>query len=277
MVFARSLLRKLGGHNEKERKELLAKLGFADGKSLKALSKRESAVLDVFRVIDMYEAAIRYDLQVYRDRTGNWVQKFSAKEDANLFVTAHFSRYNEVEQFWTTTFARRPYCRPGLPRRRSHERGGNYPEIAPPGRIGTGCFRQPERSGAGGSDVCALLNGLGGTVLVGVDHAGKVTATADEAQAVRFREYLHQNIAPVALLTVNVDPTPADPILTVDVPAGSERPYVFDGTVFVRQGRQTIKADAELMRRLVEGRESQPPRWNAASRWGWNWPTWTGI
>ena len=108
VVFARSLLRKLGADNEQTRNDLLAKLGFSDRESLKRLRKRESAVLDDFRVVDMYEAAIRHDLQVYRDRTGNWVQKFSATEEANLFVAAQFSRYREVEQFLDDNFRSPP-------------------------------------------------------------------------------------------------------------------------------------------------------------------------
>jgi len=108
VVFARSLLRKLGGKDEATRRDLLAKLGFADRDSLKKLRQRESAVLDDLRVIDMYEAAIRHDLKVYRERTGNWVQKFSATEEANLFVAAQFSRYTDVEQFLDENFRSPP-------------------------------------------------------------------------------------------------------------------------------------------------------------------------
>ncbi len=116
--------------------------------------------------------------------------------------------------------------------------------------------------------VCALLNGEGGSMLVGVARGGKVLATADDTLAAQTREYLHQNIAPIALFTVSVDPTPDGSILVVDVPAGSQRPYVFEGTVFVRQGRQTVKADAETMRRLVERRASQPLRWERRASLG---------
>jgi len=47
----------------------------------------------------MYEAAIRHDVQVYRDKKGNWVQKFSRNPDAQLFVTAQFYRYDDVSRF----------------------------------------------------------------------------------------------------------------------------------------------------------------------------------
>ena len=47
----------------------------------------------------MYEAAIRHDVQVYRDKKGNWVQSFSRDPDAQLFVTAQFYRYDDVSRF----------------------------------------------------------------------------------------------------------------------------------------------------------------------------------
>ncbi len=46
----------------------------------------------------MYEDAI-LSQHPFRDRQGNWVQKFQTNEDAFLFATAQFSRYQEVEAF----------------------------------------------------------------------------------------------------------------------------------------------------------------------------------
>ena len=46
----------------------------------------------------MYQEAILSEKPL-RDRQGNWVQKFQSDEDALLFATAQFSRYQEVEEF----------------------------------------------------------------------------------------------------------------------------------------------------------------------------------
>ena len=83
MVFARSLLRYLG-HEDPE--------------SRRSLKLRQNKVLDDLRVIDMYEAAVLSEKPM-RNRQGNWVQKFASDEDALLFATAQFSRYQEVEAF----------------------------------------------------------------------------------------------------------------------------------------------------------------------------------
>jgi hypothetical protein len=97
--FLRSVFTKLGCRNAQERENLFAKLGFDAEDEKKELKKREQAVIDDFRVIDMYDAAIRRDLKTYQERTGNWVQKFSSNEDVKLFATAQFGRYGEVEEF----------------------------------------------------------------------------------------------------------------------------------------------------------------------------------
>ena len=102
--FARSLFIKLGCHTAEHRESLLAKIGYTTKKHLDAFKKREQAVIDDFRVIDMYDAAIRRDLKTYQDRTGNWVQKFTSDQDANLFATAQFGRYAEIEEFLRNYF-----------------------------------------------------------------------------------------------------------------------------------------------------------------------------
>jgi hypothetical protein len=83
VVFSRTLLRNLGYKSSKERSELVL---------------AENMVIDDLRVIDMYEAAIRHDIQL-KDRKGNWVQKFVTDDDAQLFASAQFYRYQEVERF----------------------------------------------------------------------------------------------------------------------------------------------------------------------------------
>jgi len=103
--FARSLFIKMGCKNAEERKDLLKSLGYETEQELKTLRNREKTVLDDFRVIDMYDAAIRHDISVHKDRKGNWVQKFNTPQDAALFATAQFGRYSEVEQFLKEHFS----------------------------------------------------------------------------------------------------------------------------------------------------------------------------
>lgn len=88
VVFARLLLRGLGHKTAAER----GRLPFAAAGSL-----------DDLRVIDMYEAATLNDV-AFKERKGNWVQKFYSTDDALLFASAQFHRYQEIEQFLANQF-----------------------------------------------------------------------------------------------------------------------------------------------------------------------------
>jgi hypothetical protein len=77
---------------------LLTNLGYDDARKRADLKLKRNPVIDDLRVIDMYEAAIRHDVQ-FTDRKGNWVQKFVTVDDAQLYASAQFYRYQEVERF----------------------------------------------------------------------------------------------------------------------------------------------------------------------------------
>jgi hypothetical protein len=103
--FLRAVFQKLGCKDGNERAKLLARIGFGSSEELKTLRRRQAAVIDDFRILDMYDSALRHDLSIYQDRKGNWVQKFRLDADANLFVTAQFSRYADVDSFLREQFA----------------------------------------------------------------------------------------------------------------------------------------------------------------------------
>lgn len=83
VVFARKLLSDLGYKTVKERNAL-------------TLKPKPTSISDI-RVIQMYEDAIKNHVPL-KERQGNWVQKFDRDYDANLFVVAQFSRYQEAEE-----------------------------------------------------------------------------------------------------------------------------------------------------------------------------------
>ncbi|MEK6725241.1 MAG: DUF4062 domain-containing protein [Deltaproteobacteria bacterium] len=89
VVFARSLLINLGYKGKDGRKKLAL--------------KKSNPVIENLRVIDMYEDAILSKIPL-GERGGNWVQKFGSIDDAALFATAQFSRYQEVEEFVKENF-----------------------------------------------------------------------------------------------------------------------------------------------------------------------------
>ncbi|MGD9707302.1 MAG: DUF4062 domain-containing protein [Candidatus Delongbacteria bacterium] len=89
VVFARSFLKVLGFDSKKKRDELnLAK----------------NNVFSDLKIIDMYEDATMESEKNVSERKGNWVQKFQSDDDALLFTSAQFSRFQEVEEFIKENF-----------------------------------------------------------------------------------------------------------------------------------------------------------------------------
>jgi ATP-dependent DNA helicase RecG len=70
-----------------------------------------------------------------------------------------------------------------------------------------------------------------------------------------------ENVTPKALFTVNVDDEDGKAILSIEVPEGKDRPYVFAGSVFVREGSQTRTADAAKLREMVQSKSVTAERW----------------
>lgn len=110
--------------------------------------------------------------------------------------------------------------------------------------------------------VCALLNGKGGTVVVGLGERGEVEPIPDPDQHVRNIEaFLHEKVAPSSLWSVNTATATEGKVILIDVPAGSEKPYVCDGSIYVRKGGSTVAADAGTIRGLVAQQHSEPTLW----------------
>jgi len=84
VVFTRSLLRKLGYKTKKDW-----------GK----LNLKKSDIFEDLRIIEMYEAAIKHEINELNQRQGNWVQKYYSDEDVQLFAVSQFYRFQDIEDF----------------------------------------------------------------------------------------------------------------------------------------------------------------------------------
>ena len=114
-----------------------------------------------------------------------------------------------------------------------------------------------------GNTVCALLNGNGGTVFVGVDDNGRIIGVDDAHDlSEKLSKFLLERISPKALWSVSIDSDEnGKSVVTVEVQAGKDRPYVFDGTVYVRHGSQTRKADHVTLKQIVQDQSVNAERW----------------
>ena len=108
-----------------------------------------------------------------------------------------------------------------------------------------------------------MLNGKGGTVFAGVDDNGRIIGV-DDAHGIseKLNKFLLERISPKALWSVSIDSDESGKsIVTVEVQAGKDRPYVFDGTIYVRYGSQTRRADHLTLQQIVQTQSVSAERW----------------
>ncbi|MBU0463961.1 MAG: putative DNA binding domain-containing protein, partial [Proteobacteria bacterium] len=110
--------------------------------------------------------------------------------------------------------------------------------------------------------ICSFLNTKGGTVFCGVDDKGKIIGITDaQPEADSLQVFLNDAISPKALLSVGLDEENGKTIVTIEVPQGKDRPYVYKGAVYVRHGSQTRTADSATLREMVQSKSIEPERW----------------
>ncbi len=85
--------------------------------------------------------------------------------------------------------------------------------------------------------VCAMLNGRGGVVLLGVGDAGNFVGQEVSAGTQLKITRTLQRIEPYVLLRPDVVPlNDARSVIVVSVPGGESVPYTYDGRPYVREG-----------------------------------------
>jgi ATP-dependent DNA helicase RecG len=105
--------------------------------------------------------------------------------------------------------------------------------------------------------VCAFLNSGGGTALVEVG----LDPESAERRTRHIEQELTRRISPLALWSATMAQTGHRHYCIVDVPAGPDRPYTVDGTIYVRRGSKTRPAEREEIRGLVENSFAGSERW----------------
>ena len=83
VVFARQLLRHIGYKTLEQREKL---------------TLEDNDELCDLRIIDMYESCISSGT-TYEEKVGDWVHTYASDDNALLFATSQFYRYQEVEAF----------------------------------------------------------------------------------------------------------------------------------------------------------------------------------
>lgn len=94
-----------------------------------------------------------------------------------------------------------------------------------------------------------------------MDDDGKPNSSVTEDHVAPLQKFLRDKITPRVLYDVSFDHTSWGNVISIGIPAGPDRPYVFDGAVFIRKGASTRPATASALRELVENSAQSMTRW----------------
>ncbi len=111
--------------------------------------------------------------------------------------------------------------------------------------------------------VCGFLNKKGGTVFCGVDNNNKIITNSEIAdRSNEIRKKLQEEVTPKApLLSVTFDKDDKNSLISIEVPEGLEKPYIYNDIVYVRQGQSVRTANSALLRQIVQSKSIKAERW----------------
>lgn len=111
--------------------------------------------------------------------------------------------------------------------------------------------------------VCGFLNSRGGHLFIGIDESspGAMNYPKSDEEAEALVQWLRTEISPAALISGSVDQVNGGRLLVIDAPAGPDGPYVFDGTIHVREGTRTLPANSDQVSTVIQSRLEGQGRW----------------
>jgi ATP-dependent DNA helicase RecG len=112
-----------------------------------------------------------------------------------------------------------------------------------------------------GQTVCAMLNSSGGVVLVNASVDGSALRPVNDMEVDTIRDFLHQNVSPRALYSVTRDETLRGSVVSLDIPRGPDRPYMFKGAIYLRKNQRDVAATSEELRQMMQTGSAEPERW----------------
>ncbi|CAM3238853.1 ATP-binding protein [Asticcacaulis taihuensis] len=125
--------------------------------------------------------------------------------------------------------------------------------------VATGIVRGAFSMPAVAREVCGFLNSVtGGTAFV----IPEPRLVADQKRGLleTFESQLKELITPSVLFSVDLEEADDMQVFVVNVPPGSDRPYVAEGAIWVRQGTETLRAKADDIRGMFSA-DPLPERW----------------
>ena len=108
--------------------------------------------------------------------------------------------------------------------------------------------------------VLAFLNTKGGTVIVGLNEDMQLVKKLTNQHIKKLEKQLRKSITPRILFAISLDESNHGNVIVIEVPKGRDRPYLLNGTIFVRYGSRVKAATPDQVRKMVE-EDTDRPRW----------------
>lgn len=104
-----------------------------------------------------------------------------------------------------------------------------------------------------GHTVCGMLNQQGGSVVWGVGRDGEPSDMPHaEEKCQRLIDYLMRHLARRPLLSVTVEKVRGKRVVLVEIPPSQDKPFSLEREIWVRVGKQTLRASDDASYRMVE-------------------------
>ena len=113
-----------------------------------------------------------------------------------------------------------------------------------------------------GKTVCGMLNQQGGKVLLGVASGGMPVGLPDaDARRRELNPFLMEKLVQRPLLSISLEVDKGREFLLIEIPPGSDKPYSFERKIWVRVGRQTLRASEDESAAMIERSAVRESRW----------------
>lgn len=110
-------------------------------------------------------------------------------------------------------------------------------------------------------DVTAMLNGSGGTILVGVNEEKSVLGVSPDLDVKKLLHSLMNEIRPSAPIDVQSVEYDSKRILLISVWEGAQKPYLYEGTIYQKVGTEGGVASAESISNMLKDRKTSDNNW----------------
>lgn len=112
-----------------------------------------------------------------------------------------------------------------------------------------------------GATVCAFLNSGGGILVLGVTETEVIGLDTPEKTRNAILKYLNDNLSPTTAYSITLETLEGKSCLVIDIPAGSELPYLYDSRIYLRRGNASVRASSSEITRLIIRRQQGAIRW----------------